>query len=152
MFEGDTKHQQPRNSGENPSTKIPRQIVIKFIPHKQHRYDTVGDYYESGQIGTVHVEVSEMFDRRYEFLIAIHELIEMCLCDVSGISNKQIDDFDIGWKDFEDRFGEPGNDPKAPYYEQHQTAMRVEKELAEQMGVNWQEYEKFIDSLSEEKT
>ena len=60
-------------------------VVIETVPHEDHRYPTVGDYWE--QDGVDHVRVSAMRDWRYEFLVAIHEMIEMTLTKHRGITD-----------------------------------------------------------------
>lgn len=87
--------------------------------------------------------------RKYEFLVALHELIEMSLCKFAGISFKSIDNFD---KDFEQLRqpgdeSEPGDDPKAPYAKQHLLATGVEKIVAAELGVDWKVYEDVVAKL-----
>jgi hypothetical protein len=143
MFEGNTAQQQPRNRGEN-KFHSGRKIEIRFIEHGDHRYETVGDWYESGEIGTVIVDITKMKDPRYEFLVTIHELIEMYLCDFSGISQRMVDDFDMGpGKDSED----PGMESEAPYHNQHLAATGIEMQLAALLDVDWKKYEEYLESL-----
>ena len=78
-------------------------------------------------------------------LVAIHELIEQSLCDSAGITNREIDVFDVHYA----AAGEPGDDSNAPYYKQHQIATGVERILAAEMRVDWLVYEKAIDALGE---
>jgi hypothetical protein len=143
MFEGNTAQQQPRNRGENKF--VPgRKIEIRFIDHGKHRYETVGDWYESGEIGTVIIDVSKMKDPRYEFLVAVHELIEMYLCDFAGITEKEVDKFDMGpGKDSDD----PGMESEAPYRHQHLAATGIEMQLAALVDVDWKKYEEYLESL-----
>jgi len=102
-----------------------------------------------------YIEVSEMSDPRYEILVAIHELVEKVLCDHKGITEQQVDEFD---KKFEDEYisscypdlpeyVEPGNDSKAPYHRQHKIADIVERIVANELDVNWDEYGKEIKSF-----
>src|SRR5207237_6352309 len=86
--------------------------------------------------GTIQVRISKSKNWRYEALVLIHELTEMFLCIDRGVSFKAIDRFDMR---FEGK-GEPGNDPKAPYYSQHRFATRVERLLAKELQVNWRAY------------
>jgi hypothetical protein len=70
-------------------------IAIDTIPHDHQRYDTVGDWFtEQGQ--TV-IRVSDLDNSRMEFLVALHEFVEMFLCHERGISEKSVDDFDFNW-------------------------------------------------------
>jgi hypothetical protein len=128
-------------------------ILIQTIPHSEQRYDTVGDWWIDPQ-GTWQVRVSELpeksalFPEKYPFLVAIHELVEMALCLAAGISQRAVDAFDTAWAPHDD-IEEPGEDPRAPYYEQHQMAMGIERTLAAALYVEWFEYERAINALSE---
>ena len=113
-----------------------RNITVKVIPHSKQRYDTSGDYWIDKR-GTIQVRISKSRNRRHEALLLIHELTEMFLCMDRRVSFKAIDRFDMR---FEGE-GEPGDDPKAPYYSQHRFATRVERLLAKELQVNWRAYE-----------
>jgi hypothetical protein len=52
----------------------------------------------------------------------------MLLCIDRGVSFKAIDRFDMNFKGD----GEPGDDPRAPYYRQHQFATQIERLLAKE--------------------
>ena len=108
-------------------------INISVIPQKKQRYDTAGDYYEKG--GVTHFRVSKMC-ANHEFLLLLHELIEWYLTKQRGITIKQIDHFDFKWKEE----GEPGDNPQAPYYEEHQFATIIERMVADKLGVDWNKY------------
>lgn len=117
-------------------------IHIKTIPDKEQRYDTVGDYQESAD-GVQHIMVSKMDDDRYEFLIALHELIESYLCKTRNISEAAIDTFDISYEKSRaigDTISEPGNDTAAPYHLEHMFATSIEKLMASELDVDWQTY------------
>jgi len=90
-----------------------------------------------------------MSDGRYEQLVALHEQIEAELCDEAGIDEDKVTEFD---KQYEaDRrpgdVSEPGDSKSAPYYKQHQIATAIEKLLAVELGVNWQDYEREVNGL-----
>lgn len=114
-------------------------ISFKSIKHKSQRYCTVGDYYFKGK--ELQVRVSKM-NEDYEFLVLVHELIEWFLIKKKDIPIKKIDQWDMNCDDVE-----PGNNPKAPYYEEHKFATSIEKKLAKKIGVNWDEYSFIVDSL-----
>lgn len=134
-------------------------IAIWEREHRLQRYNTVGDYYrvrgsDDGVEDIDVIAVSELSDRREMLLIAIHELIEMALCQTAGVTNEEIDKFDMsrnisGEPGNHDYTGEPGDDPNAPYYRQHQIATGVERLLAAEMHVNWNTYEQHINALSQ---
>jgi len=123
-------------------------VNIKIIPHSKQRYPTCGDWFYDAN-SNLQIRVSEMSDGRYEQLVALHELVEAELCDQDGVDEADVTAFDVA---FEKRRvagndDEPGDDPNAPYYKQHQMATAMEKLMAVTLGVNWQEYEKEINSL-----
>ena len=123
-------------------------IIVETIPHQEQRYTTVGDWFYEVD-GTLHIKVSELSDKRREVLIAVHELVEVLLCEQAGIGQLAVDEFD---KQYEanrapDNFDEPGDDPTAPYVRQHCLATSVERLMAAEMGVNWKEYEEELDKL-----
>ena len=122
-------------------------INIKTIPHKDQRYDTCGDYWWDSE--TLQVRISELGRADWEFLILIHELIEWFLIHLGGIDVNDIDRFDREYEANRKKgdISEPGNDPKAPYHTQHMIASAFERLLAPVLGVDWGQYEKFIDSL-----
>lgn len=123
-------------------------IVIQTIPHEKQRYDTVGDWINTPNDGIL-ISISDMRDSRFEFLVALHELIEVTLCKLRGISEVSVDKFDIDYekkrKPGDD--SEPGDDPDAPYKDEHFFATNLERQMAHEMGVDWNEYEKAIYSL-----
>lgn len=122
-------------------------IEIKTIIDKLQRYNTVGDYWNEKE--KIVMRVSDMNNWKFEILTAIHEMVEKFLCKAHGVSDDAITSFDIQYeanrrKDVSD---EPGNDPSAPYYKEHQFATKLEKLFAEELGVDWKEYEKIITKL-----
>lgn len=127
-----------------------REIRVKFIPHYEQRYPTVGDYWEDG--GALEVRISQMADWRYGMLVLIHELIEYTAVKAAGIPLRLIDEFDIQFERERDRglhgqFEEPGNDRGAPYHKQHVWATRVEHVCAWLFMVKWKVYEHAVNSL-----
>lgn len=118
-----------------------KKIVIETIPHDRQRYDTIGDYFLD-ENGVMQVRVSKTQDR-YEFLIAIHELIEAFLAKDRGILWESIDDFD---KEFIGN-GEPGHSKKAPYHKEHVFAEIIERMIAFELGIEWDDYCKEVDNL-----
>lgn len=121
-------------------------IVIKPIPHKAQRYDTVGDYWLD-MLGRAQIRVSKMPPDE-EFLVAIHELIEWYLITRKGIKISDIDEFDLEHeRKGESFFAEPGDDPDAPYHKEHVIAETVERLLASYLDVDWEKYDKKIKAL-----
>ncbi len=128
-------------------------ICIETIPHEQQRYPTVGDYWEDPD-GTEQVRVSRMIDWRYEILVAVHEVVEWALTRERGIREEDISAFDVEYERLRERElvkGEPGDNPKAPYRREHFFATNLERLFAAELGVEWQEYEQYVDELGIKK-
>ena len=124
--------------------------MISQVPHRKQRYDTVGDWIPGSP---VKIRVSKMKDERYVFLVALHELIEYELCRMNGITDSKVVEFDLSFeKERRARLhsieAEPGDDPRAPYRDEHGFATFVERMVAQKMGVSWSDYEKAILALS----
>ena len=124
------------------------EVVIEIIPHKKQRYETVGDW-KRNKHGTLEIKVSDMGDKRYAMLVAVHELIETLLCEHDGVDEKDVTAFDVAFEScrMPGNADEPGDDPKAPYVRQHCVATAVERLLAAELGVSWNEYDKKVNSL-----
>lgn len=114
-------------------------VRVQTIPHTAQRYPTVGDWYFKHK-GILKINVSELESVDYEFLITIHELVEAYLCLSRGISDESVDLWDKTFKGE----GEPGDSPEAPYHKEHVFALSIEKALAAELGVDWEEYNKFL--------
>ena len=125
-------------------------IIIETIPHEQHRYTTVGDWYYDDD-KTLHIKVSNLSDWRREMLVAVHELVEVLTCKQDGVTQEMVDDFDNHFEASraEGNEDEPGDEPTAPYVKQHCLATGIERILAQQWGVNWKEYEQELCDLPE---
>lgn len=123
-------------------------IYINVIPHRSQRYDTVGDWIW-GESGNLTINVSDMDNKKYEFLVAFHELIEVMLCKERGITQEEVDSFDIEYEKNRKNgdFSEPGDSKLAPYYNEHQFATCLERLMALELGVDWKEYDEKVSSL-----
>jgi len=123
-------------------------ILIETIPHASQAYPTVGDWRRDSD-GTLHIKVSEEIGDKFALLVALHELIEVTLCEERGVTCEQVDAFD---KEFEamrkeDDDSEPGDHPEAPYRREHFFATSIERLMAAEMGVDWQAYDGAIMKL-----
>ena len=123
-------------------------VNILVIPHEAQRYETVGDWWweGEGEESTLQLRVSQMGNWKMEMCVAYHELHEALECKARGITQKQVDDFDLSWEEH-DGIDEPGNDPTAPYYWQHQHATAAEMHLANYLGLEWEAYASTISCL-----
>ena len=117
-------------------------ICIQTIPHEDQRYPTVGDWVWIDDHNLV-IKVSHLGDRRYEALIAVHELVEALLCREHGITTEAADAFDKAFTGD----GEPGDEPDCPYRREHAFATRIEMDLAAAMDVDWCEYDLKVSKL-----
>ena len=123
-------------------------IRLHDIPHEQHRYETVGDWkVADGKLSEV--LASTMQPEDYSFLVALHELVEGWLCVKRGITDEAVTTFDEAYEEKrqDGDTSEPGNDPAAPYYREHQFATQIEKLMAKELGVDWDEYDEMVCSL-----
>lgn len=123
-------------------------INIKVIPLDEMRYRTVGDYWLDKK-GVYQVRTVRLSDWRYEFLIIFHELFELAWVLYNKVEIKDIDEFDIEYekKRRDGDVSEPGDSPRAPYYQGHQWATVLEKVAAAFLGVKWRKYESEVESL-----
>lgn len=122
-------------------------IHVEVIPHKQQRYDTVGDWQFLGN--NLHIDVSDTGSRLSNELVVVHELVEALLCRAAGIIQGAVDTFDVDYEDKrkEGDVSEPGNSPAAPYYRQHVFADIVERMLARELNVNWDEHSARVEAM-----
>lgn len=123
-------------------------IYIETIPHKNQRYETVGDWWFTKK-GDLEIRVSDMGNEDYEYLIASHELDEAYLCRDMGVNEKQVTEFD---EEFEKKrkkgnVDEPGDDPNAPYFDQHFIATTFERLRAQALGIFWPTYNEAVNKL-----
>ena len=125
------------------------EISIQMVPHSQQRYDTCGDYW-TDDFGVIHIRVSAMGDWRYEFLVALHEMVEKAHTRHLGISEASIDAFDMAYeaaRAVDDISSEPGDVPSAPYHMSHRLATAIELVMAKFLDVDWDAYDKKVREL-----
>lgn len=117
-------------------------VTIKTIEHNKQRYDTIGDWsYDRKK--DLHIKISNLHNPDFEFMVAVHEYIEAFLCMRRDITQNQVDAFDLTWNGN----GEPGDDVKAPYHNEHVFATKIEKQLCKELGVDWDAYDEYINKL-----
>jgi len=123
-------------------------ITIETIPHEDQRYETVGDWMFNS-LGDLFIRVSDMGDWKKEFLVALHELVEVALCKDRGITQEQVDAFDKAFEAnrAEGNHDEPGHDGKAPYRKEHFIADIVERLMCSEFGMVWKEYDDTIVNI-----
>jgi hypothetical protein len=124
-------------------------ITIVDIHHNQQRYETCGDWYWD-KYGNLMITVSDTGEWKKNFLIAYHELTEVMLCRLRGVPQEDVDKFDMEYevnRKPEDLTSEPGDSLQAPYHNEHVFATKMERLMAEELGVNWNDYEESIYNL-----
>jgi hypothetical protein len=84
----------------------------------------------------------------YEFLIALHELVEQALQIKRKIPEESITKFDTEFT--ED--GDPGDSPESPYFQEHQFATKIEYMMLKELGLDESEYNKFLDKFIAENS
>lgn len=122
--------------------KITR-VTIQVMHPTEMRYRTVGDWFFDKD-GSLIIQVADTGDWRYNHLVAIHEYAEVLQCIEKGITQKQVDKFDLAHQDDED----PGSHPKAPYHDQHMTAMSIEMQMSVALGIKWRPYEECLEETA----
>lgn len=118
-------------------------IDIKTIKQSEHRYETLGDYWDDEQ-GT-HIRCTHLKSEDSEFLVVIHELVEQWLLKKRGIREEDVKAFDIMFEGERaagkhSESAEPGDDARAPYRKEHFIAEVIERTLAAFIGVDWKEH------------
>lgn len=125
-------------------------ITVATIEHGKHRYETVGDWIvDNANVPAFTVLVSDMGNPDYAFLVGLHEQIEMYLCWKRGIKQDNVDEFD---KEYEAKrndgdLSEPGDDPQAPYFHEHQFSTKLEKMMCKELGIDWDTYNAAVEEL-----
>jgi hypothetical protein len=125
-------------------------ILIETIDPKKMRYPTVGDYFQDGD--TFKIQVADMGNDNYNFLVALHELIESKLCQERGIKEEDITAFDLKYEKEREEGkhqinDEPGFDTAAPYRAEHTFANGVEMAMASLLGIDYNDYDKTVMNL-----
>ena len=130
-------------------TYINMTITIKTIPHSSHRYPTVGDWLFD-EHGNLNIWVSDCGNDDYAFLVGIHEAIEAYLCQKRGIKEDDVSKFDIAFEleRKEGNVDEPGDNKWAPYRKEHFFATNIERLLAAELDIVWEDYDNELNKLT----
>lgn len=123
-------------------------IKMQTIPHDRQPYPTVGNWAIADD-GSIAIDVSDMWNEDYAFLVAIHEAVEVWLCRKRDVTEDEVNAFDIAYEANrpEGDESEPGDHPDAPYRREHFFATSIERLLAAELGVDWAEYDKTVVGL-----
>lgn len=113
---------------------------------RDHRYASIDDWWDGKQwTGEMYFKAvtADTGNRKYNFLILLHALVEQYLCFEHGIKDEEVTKFDREHTHCDD----PGSHIEAPYHEEHRIAEEVESLVSVQMGVDWVKYGKTIDKI-----
>ena len=106
-----------------------RRIVIEFIPEAEMRIPGLGDWQWKDDVLHICASIDDGEDAA--FLVAIHEATEAWLCRKEGVSELEVDAFDMAFTGDT----EPGDSEGCPYRTQHRRACLVEFTAATAMGL-----------------
>jgi hypothetical protein len=87
-------------------------------------------------------------------LVAVHEIVEMALTRQRNIAEEAITEFDVKFEQDKDKelvSGEAGDNVNAPYRREHFFATNLERLFAAELGVDWFEYDRYVDALGFKK-
>lgn len=113
-----------------------KKVNIEFIPHKNQRYETSGDYWIDDD-DTIQFRISIFENPFYALYILIHEIAEFWRVMRKGISVKDIDKFDMDHPELDD----PGMSMEAPYHDEHMRSITIERIMYMQDGgTDFEEY------------
>jgi len=129
-----------------------RKITIEFIPPREQRYPTCGDWQDEtngGVSGELHLRISQTARMRdAAFCVAVHELLEAWLYQRAGGTGKMVDQDDA--RKLKKPYTEHGDMPSSRYHRQHDFAWCVERLLAHELGLDWTRYEDELDRVYDE--
>ena len=118
-------------------------LIVEKNP-KLMRYKGIGDWYQP-KAGHHLVLALDLEDDDVTLGVLVHELIEQYMCARDGVHEFPVNEFDAKFKGE----GEPGDDPAAPYYKQHQAASAVEKVVLEVLGRDFEKCKPIWDAAWE---
>lgn len=120
-------------------------ITVEVIHNLKQRYPTVGDWQWEKDHLTVRVSEMRDSDWKGEMAVAIHEIVEALICKQNGVTEAEVDAFDMS---FSVAACEPGDHPDCPYRHEHAIATAIERLMVEALGLNWAKYEGELLRLS----
>lgn len=117
-----------------------KSIRVDFIDQKDHRYETIGDYWETDN--EMIFKITKLSGLRSIYVL-LHEIWECYLTLRNGITEKRISDFDMSHPELDD----PGLSLEAPYHKEHMSSDILERSACIMAGDDWVDYEKEIEEL-----
>jgi len=116
-------------------------IHILTIPETEQRKEVNGADWFFDSKGDLQVRVSPLSDWRREVLLGIHEAVEAIMCKHNGVTQQQVDAFDMEYDKTHSFDLNAGDDPAAPYVREHCFATAIERILCAELDVNWLSYD-----------
>jgi hypothetical protein len=119
-------------------------IRIEFVKPAEFRLQSIenyGDYWETEN--EMVFQILDCGNPFYSLAILIHELQEKFEKDAAGISDAEVDTFDLSHPESND----PGWLEDAPYRKQHAHGDVMERMSIALSGNDWIDYEKCLDSF-----
>jgi hypothetical protein len=111
------------------------QITIEIIPAYLMRYDTWDDW-QVDKEGNITFQIADAGNDLHNKMTLVHALIEQLLTEAKGVSEETITKFDLEYAGDD----EPGEEPSAPYRDEHLIATAVEMLICSHLGLPWKEY------------
>jgi hypothetical protein len=130
-------------------------LEINDLPPIPVRSEQAGDWTYDKLTFHLTAVSAELGNRKSEFAILIHEIMEAFLCRESGVSDADVVKFDDQYED-ERKNGhhkerdEPGDDPRAPYRQEHMAATHVERAVCMALGITWQAHDEVVQRMGED--
>ena len=124
--------------------------IIKSIDIEGCRYVTLGDYFFKD--GVRNFWITKTGSDEMDDLIFVHEFVEEILTRHRGIKEEDILKFDL-WVETEIEKGnypddgEPGSHPKSIYRKEHLFAEKIERMVAKELKIDWEEYSKELNKI-----
>jgi hypothetical protein len=127
-----------------------KKIEINFIPHKEHKFTTIGHWAVENEI--LKIWISEEICWQNKAAVLFHELIEVFICISKGITTAECDEFDeLFEKEYENGIWsksiEAGFDKRCPYRIGHIWGSRFERIVIFLLGASWKDCNKECDEL-----
>lgn len=124
-------------------------IHILVIPESEQRKEVNGADWFFDEKGDLQVRVSPMSDWRYEIALAFHEAFEAVLCKQNGVTQKQVDDFDMAYDlaHPNDPDLNAGDEADAPYSSEHNYSEIVDRLFIGACGLKWGPYMKELGEV-----
>ena len=131
---------------------LPNHIHFDIAEPDEMRYDTVSDWVFTQADDGVHLNITIVDTGRdyTNYLLQTHEVVEAILCRMAGITGEEVDSFDRMFeaeREEGDFISEPGDDPRAPYHNQHTLAELVERMIAMYFSMSWGTYMDIIEMV-----